>query len=391
MSQKDVQWSARPVLTAKMLATVMGCSNSCWLVSVDRIWSCCNTFAGQAATWPAITLLNTRWGARNCRAERANHDSPTHEPELGNSSGGTAAQQLPTEPPVTPLAVFCFGSTAWRTLEMAETSTTAAKPAQRLRVEAVTVGYAPGKRSEMVAARDISLGVDAGEFAAIIGPSGCGKSTLLNSIAGLIEPSAGQILIDGDPSAPRLGHVAYMQQRDLLLPWRTVLENARMALEISGTPRQQADAAASELAERFGLNNVLGRYPWQLSGGMRQRAALLRSSLQHSGILLLDEPFGALDALTRRDLQQWLVSVLDRRDRAILLVTHDVEEALLLADRVYVMSPGPGTIASTVEVSLPRPRGAEVVTSPEFVALKATVLRELSAATRSPSFAGDAS
>lgn len=265
---------------------------------------------------------------------------------------------------------------------MDEISSTTARPAvSRLQVEAVTVGYASGRQSDVVAAHDISLGVATGEFAAIIGPSGCGKSTLLNAIAGLIEPSAGQVLIDGEPGITRLGHVAYMQQRDLLLPWRTVLENARMALEISGTDRQRANEAASALAERFGLSNVLDRYPWQLSGGMRQRAALLRSSLQPSGLLLLDEPFGALDALTRRDLQQWLATVLDRSDRAVLLVTHDVEEALLLADRVYVMSPGPGTIAATVEITLPRPRGEEIVTSPEFVALKASLLHELSAAT----------
>jgi ABC-type nitrate/sulfonate/bicarbonate transport system ATPase subunit len=258
---------------------------------------------------------------------------------------------------------------------------TALNAKTRLEIESVTVGYSSGRKAAVIAARDISLSIAAGEFAAIIGPSGCGKSTLLNAIAGLVEPSAGRIFIDGNVGAARLGHVAYMQQRDLLLPWRTVLENARLALEINGTDRRKANEAASALAERFGLSKVLDRYPWQLSGGMRQRAALLRSSLQQSGILLLDEPFGALDALTRRDLQQWLAYVLDRRDRAVLLVTHDVEEALLLADRVYVMSPGPGAIAAKVEIALPRPRGEEIVTSPEFVALKASLLHELSAAT----------
>jgi ABC-type nitrate/sulfonate/bicarbonate transport system ATPase subunit len=294
-------------------------------------------------------------------------------------------KQLSTEPLGTSLAVFYFPRpAAQKIFEMDEISSKAASPAMtRLQVENVTVGYSSGRHTKVVAAQDISLSVAAGEFAAIIGPSGCGKSTLLNAVAGLIEPYSGRIFINGNVGTSRLGHVAYMQQRDLLLPWRTVLENARIALEIGGTDRQHANEAASALAERFGLNNVLDRYPWQLSGGMRQRAALLRSSLQHSGILLLDEPFGALDALTRRDLQQWLATVLDRRDRAVLLVTHDVEEALLLADRVYVMSPGPGTIAATVEVQLSRPRGEEIVTSPEFVALKAALLHELSAATHS--------
>ncbi len=246
-----------------------------------------------------------------------------------------------------------------------------------LLVSNATVGYETGRGERLVAARNVSVEVAQGEFAAVIGPSGCGKSTLLNAIAGLIEPYDGVISIGGDTRATRLGSVAYMQQRDLLLPWRTVLGNARLGLELAGADRRAADGAATERANEFGLGDVLDSHPWQLSGGMRQRAALLRATLPESGVLLLDEPFGALDAITRRRLQHWLASVLDRERRAVLLVTHDVEEALLLADRVYVMSPGPGTIVDRVDVLLARPRSDEVVVTPEFVALKSRLMAAL--------------
>ncbi len=246
-----------------------------------------------------------------------------------------------------------------------------------LSVSGVSVGYEMGGE-RCVVARDLNIEVAAGEFAAIIGPSGCGKSTLLSAIAGLAEPFEGQIRIGNTPTANRLGIVAYMQQKDLLLPWRTVLANARLGLELAGVAQDVANEAAAERASEFGLSNVIDSYPWQLSGGMRQRAALLRATLPESPVLLLDEPFGALDAITRRHLQEWLASVLDRAERAVLLVTHDVEEALLLADRVYVMSPGPGTIVDTVDVAIDRPRGESTVTMPEFIALKSRLLSALS-------------
>lgn len=251
-----------------------------------------------------------------------------------------------------------------------------------LRVSGVSAGYESGRGQRIVAARDMSLNVAAGEFAAVIGPSGCGKSTLLNVIAGLSDPFEGEISVHGDPGAKRLGSVAYMQQKDLLLPWRTVLANARLGLELSGVSRTAADRAATKRASEFGLSSVIDSYPWQLSGGMRQRASLLRATLPERSILLLDEPFGALDAITRRHLQHWLASVLDRADRAVLLVTHDIEEALLLADRIYVMSPGPGTIVETVEVPIERPRSDSTVTSPEFVELKSHLMSVLSESSR---------
>ena len=265
----------------------------------------------------------------------------------------------------------------------------------RIQVREVGVGYGSTNTrgpEQTLAVHDVSFDAAAGEFVAIIGPSGCGKSTLLNAVAGLLKPSSGTISIDGNPNAIRLGNVAYMQQRDLLLPWRTVLANARLGLELEGVERRKADEAAKERAVRFGLGDVLNSYPWQLSGGMRQRVALLRASLPDSGVLLLDEPFGALDAITRRDLQQWLAGVLERADRAVLLVTHDVEEALLLADRVFVMSPpsgnNGGTIAATVDVPIQRPRRDEAVTTPEFVELKSKVMSLLSGAISTPEMVG---
>jgi len=229
------------------------------------------------------------------------------------------------------------------------------------------------------ALEDVSLTVRAGEFVSIIGPSGCGKSTLLNVIAGLEAPTEGEVSLDGDPQARRLGRVAYMHQRDLLLPWRTVLDNARMGLELQGMPGREASAAALDLMGRFGLEGFEGAYPWRLSGGMRQRAALLRATLPDRGVLLLDEPFGALDALTRGQLQGWLADVLDREDKAVLQVTHDVEEALLLSDRVCVMTPRPGTVRDEVVVDLPRPRRGDVVTDRVFVELKRRLMAALSA------------
>jgi ABC-type nitrate/sulfonate/bicarbonate transport system ATPase subunit len=246
----------------------------------------------------------------------------------------------------------------------------------RLEVRHLTRSWAPEKRgaTRELVLDDVSFAVGAGEFVAVAGPSGCGKSTLLNVIAGLQQPDGGEVLIDGDAHAPRLGHVAYMHQRDLLLPWRTVTANARLGLELEGVAIPEADRRALALAQRFGLAGVMGGYPWKLSGGMRQRVALLRAALPDRGVLLLDEPFGALDAITRADLQRWLGDALDRSDKAVVLVTHDIEEALILADRVHVMAAPPGRIAGTVEVALPRPRSPATTTDGQFIALKRELL-----------------
>jgi len=226
----------------------------------------------------------------------------------------------------------------------------------------------------------VNLTVAKGEFVTLIGPSGCGKSTLLNIICGLIEPDSGEVLLDGQPIQQRTGMVGYMPQKDLLLPWRKVLDNVILGREISGLDRKAARQEALRLLPLFGLQGFEHSYPATLSGGMRQRAALLRTFLCQRDVMLLDEPFGALDALTRRGLQQWLLEVWERFRQTILFVTHDVDEAVYLADRVYVMTPRPGRIELELDVRLPRPRQRDIITSNEFMALKGELLASLGAA-----------
>ena len=225
--------------------------------------------------------------------------------------------------------------------------------------------------------RGVDLRVDEGEFVSIIGPSGCGKSTLLNLIAGLEEPSVGRILMDGLQVTRRLGTVGYMHQKDLLLPWRSVLDNALLGPELMGSPRSQAQSAAMELMGPFGLEGFEKSYPAQLSGGMRQRVAFLRTVLADRDVILLDEPFGALDALTRAGMQEWLLGLWESWSKTVVLVTHDVEEAVLLSDRVYVLTPRPGRVRVEFTVDLPRPRRYEMVTEAAFVEIKARALAAL--------------
>ncbi len=224
---------------------------------------------------------------------------------------------------------------------------------------------------------NVSLDVPAGGFAALVGPSGCGKSTLLKVLAGLLVPDSGEAMIGGSSVVGRPGRTAYMPQRDLLLPWRRTLGNATIGAEIAGVPRQRAEAQASRLLARFGLDGFERAWPAQLSGGMRQRLALLRTFLCGRDVLLLDEPFGALDAITRRDMHEWLQQVLADDPRTALLVTHDVEEALVLSDTVMVLSDRPARIVKQLPVDLARPRSTDVVTSRPFVDAKASLLDAL--------------
>jgi ABC-type nitrate/sulfonate/bicarbonate transport system ATPase subunit len=225
---------------------------------------------------------------------------------------------------------------------------------------------------------DVSIELADGEFVSIVGPSGCGKSTLLAMLAGLLAPSAGEIALDGvAPPGGLLGRLGYMPQRDLLMAWRTTLANATVGLELSGVSRPAARERALAELGRFGLAGFEDRRPSELSGGMRQRAALLRTFLAGRDVLLLDEPFGALDALTREAMREWLLGVWEADRKTILLVTHDVEEAVFLSDRVYVMSGRPGRVATEVAVGLPRPRTLELTATAEFAQLKARLLAPL--------------
>jgi len=228
---------------------------------------------------------------------------------------------------------------------------------------------------------DVNLVAGAGEFVSVIGPSGCGKSTLLNIIAGLEDADAGSVMLDGDLHGQRLGQrlgqIGYMQQKDLLLPWRSVLDNTIMGLELNGSSRKDARSRALELMETFGLKGFERQYPFALSGGMRQRAAFMRTMLLDQEVILLDEPFGALDALTRVQMQEWLMELWGSMKKTIVLITHDVDEALLLSDRVYVLTARPARVKLVLDVGLGRPRNYQAVTTPEFVELKAQLLATL--------------
>jgi len=223
--------------------------------------------------------------------------------------------------------------------------------------------------SDVVVLQNCSLYVNDFEFVSLLGPSGCGKSTVLNLVSGLIKPDHGTVFF-----APSLKKVSFMPQDDLLLPWRTVIENACIPLEIAGVSKNKARERAGELMELFGLEGFENSYPSQLSGGMRQRVAVMRTFLHQGDIFLLDEPFGRLDALTRLKMQMWLMQVWQEFRQSVLFVTHDIEEAIFLSDRIYLMSERPGTVKEEVKVILPRPREEEMLTSPEFVAQKKHIL-----------------
>ena len=249
--------------------------------------------------------------------------------------------------------------------------TEAEAPAREsLSLENVTRRY-----RRITALEGVDLSVRREEVLAVVGPSGCGKSTLLELMAGLQEPDEGTVSAAGArDAAARRAVCAYMPQRDLLLPWRSALANAALALECQGVPRSEARRRAVPLFERFGLAEFEHALPAELSGGMRQRVAFLRTLLPGRELLLLDEPFGALDSITRASMQRWLADALDQEPRTVLLVTHDVEEAVFLADRVAVLSPRPGRVVAEIEVDLERPRD---VTSAEFVALKRRALEAI--------------
>jgi ABC-type nitrate/sulfonate/bicarbonate transport system ATPase subunit len=231
--------------------------------------------------------------------------------------------------------------------------------------------------NQVVAVANLNLSVAAGEFVTLIGPSGCGKSTLFNMAAGVLAPDAGSIYVRGEPQqgGQLMGKVSFMPQRDLLLPWRTAVDNAILALEVEGIPRREARKRAELLMPEFGLKGFERHYPHQLSGGMRQRVALMRNFLFERDLMLLDEPFGALDALTRMKMQQWLLNVWAGHLRTVLFITHDIDEAIYLGDRVLVMTARPGAIKCEKKIELPRPRDPSMVTSEAFIQAKRFLLQ----------------
>jgi ABC-type nitrate/sulfonate/bicarbonate transport system ATPase subunit len=253
-------------------------------------------------------------------------------------------------------------------------------PAPKLCVDNVSMTFQTGATTSNAvfqALAPVTLAIPQGRFVSLIGPSGCGKSTIFNIIAGLLEPTAGRVIIDGIDATGTIGRVGYMLQKDLLLPWRTVLDNVILGMEIQGVPVPEARARALPLLLRYGLGGFEHLYPNALSGGMRQRAALLRTLLIDTDLILLDEPFGALDAQTKLQMQEWLMQLWSDFHKTVLFVTHDVEEAIYLSDEVHVMGTRPGRIIETIPVELPRPRIRTSALAPEFLTIKERCLELL--------------
>ncbi|HET7181406.1 MAG TPA: ABC transporter ATP-binding protein [Candidatus Limnocylindrales bacterium] len=226
----------------------------------------------------------------------------------------------------------------------------------RIEVRDVYVSFAAGRRDRLVALDGIDLAIDAGEVVALIGPNGSGKSTLLRVIAGLLRPDRGSVALDGETVAGPSPRVGLVFQEPRLLPWRTTAANVGYPLELAGWPRPQRDARVRELLDAVGLHGAAGQVPSQLSGGMRQRAALARTLALEPSVLLLDEPFSALDELTRERLNLELLGLHARTRTTIVVVTHSVQEAIFLADRVVVISERPGHVLADIPIALPRPR-----------------------------------
>lgn len=239
-----------------------------------------------------------------------------------------------------------------------------------LQIEQLSKSYG----SNQLVLDNLSLSVNDGEFVSILGPSGSGKSTLFHLIGGLIKPDTGQIRLDGELINGKLGHVSFMPQENALLPWRTVLKNILLSQELKNKPDV---GLAREWLKRTGLEDYENAYPHELSGGMKQRVSFLRSLLAPQTFMCMDEPFSALDEFTRLDMQQWLLSIWEEQRRSILFVTHNIDEALLLSDRIYIFSEKPTKIKKEIIVPFPRPRNKELLLSDEFTEWKRKIYSAL--------------
>ena len=235
-----------------------------------------------------------------------------------------------------------------------------------IEVQGLRHAYGQGDKA-VLALSDIALSVAEGSFVSIVGPSGCGKSTLLQILAGLMPATSGQVRVDGNPvSGPQPGKIAVVFQDATLLPWKTALENVTFPLEVQGRPAQARRESAQAMLELVGLQDFMHRYPHELSGGMRQRVSIARGLAQDPRIILMDEPFGALDEQTRMRMGQELLTIWERTRKTILLITHSLTEALFLSDQVLVMSGRPGRIVERIDIDFPRPRNIDIMGSPEF-------------------------
>lgn len=252
-------------------------------------------------------------------------------------------------------------------------------PATRPVLVAEGIGLVyPNHDGGLEALRDVSFAVAPQEFVCLVGPSGAGKSSLLHILAGLERPTSGRVLLEGHPLTAPQRRIGFVFQKANLMPWRTVLENVMLPLELAGVPEEERQARALELIALVGLSGFEHAYPASLSGGMEQRAAIARALVHDPPILLLDEPFGSLDALTREHMALELLRIWEARRKTVIMVTHSIPEALFLADRVLVLSPRPGHIAAHIPISLPRPRTLDMLYDERFGELSAQVREAIS-------------
>ncbi|HZS81966.1 MAG TPA: ABC transporter ATP-binding protein [Stellaceae bacterium] len=244
----------------------------------------------------------------------------------------------------------------------------------KLEIENVALRFLPRGGKPVTALEGITLAVEKNEFAVIVGPSGCGKSSLLRLVAGLIEPTTGIIRLDGKAVTRPGKDRGMVFQSYTLFPWLTVQENVEFGLRVGGVPAEERRKTARHFITEVGLEGFERSYPRQLSGGMMQRVALARALANDPEILLMDEPFGALDSQTRSLMQELLLKIWEHAQKTVLFITHDIDEAIFLGDRVHVMTARPGRIKEMVEIDIPRPRSVEVLTEPKFIALKRRIM-----------------
>lgn len=230
---------------------------------------------------------------------------------------------------------------------------------------------------EFAMMENLSFSVEDGDFVSIIGASGCGKSTIFRLINGLEKPQKGEILVDGKPISSLKQYSAFMPQKDLLFPWRTIEKNICLPMELAGVPQKEQEARCKEVLEQVGLLDYIKKYPKDLSGGMKQRVSFARTLLSGADMLLLDEPFSALDYLTRVEMQEWLLHQWEHYDKTILFITHDVEEAVFLSQKIFVIQDRPFSSMEMVEVPLSYPRDRSDLKRPEIVELKEQLIGKL--------------
>lgn len=242
----------------------------------------------------------------------------------------------------------------------------------KLTAEKITKGF-DGER----VIEDVSLYLNEGEIVSLLGVSGSGKTTIFNILSGLYAPDSGRVTLDGEDITGKAGKISYMLQKDLLLPHYTIIDNVSLPLVINGEKKKAAREKAEPLFEQFGLEGTQKKYPHELSGGMKQRAALLRTYLACCGVALLDEPFSALDTITKSAIHTWYLDIMKKINLSTIFVTHDIDEAILLSDRIYILSGRPGKITDEITISLPKPRSGKAVMSPEFIEYKKMITEKI--------------